>query len=433
MLPIGSSSSFSTAIVVWPDGSPFDGFLWDHWRIGTDSGGLPLFGALLDYGAGWRQRLAAETHHFASSWALLRRTAGPPLERFEIVQPDLLCGNPEGPDDGSVWSGSGFQTVHAPDGGAPEPVFALFYTARRLLVPRAILGVGAELDQEIRLAVLRREPMPGTDPVWRVHRTQLVLRPDPARHVTSEEPGPTVVPAFRDPFVFVDGAGRAHLVVATREREGPVDNDASLTFYRVDGPLDDPLSYRLEGRYAPGRYLEIECPHVGRAEDGRLVLTFSTGGLGHTPEATASPVGQLLGAELPLDEQGALRFEDGELKLPEPTTALGPEVGLYAGWIDGGAVRGFAWKGGGLCRAGPAPWRLTEDTDLRASTRLAAPLGRATQLTDRTHQWDLRRAALFVRDLDAAQREALVRGKPLLAVLNPAQRKRLDDFYAGRI
>jgi len=426
--------SFSTARIHWPDGSPFDGFLWDHWRVGTDEGGLPLYGALLDYGAGWRRRLEAETHHFCSSWALLRQTQAGPGEAFELVQPDLLCGNPEGPDDGSVWSGSVVKTIHKPISGPAQPVFALFYTARRLLVRRAILGMGAELDQEVRLAVLRSDPMPGTDPVWRVHRTQFVLRPDPGRHVTSDDPGPTVVPAFRDPHLFVDKAGDVHLAIATRERDGPEDNDGSVSFYAVRGPLDDPLAYHYEGRYAPGRFLELECPHVGETPEGRLVLTFSTGGLGETPAATKSPVGCLVGVELELDDEGRLRFEDGELSVAEePRTVLGAEAGLYGGWIDGDVVRGFAWRGGGLCRAAGAPWRLSEDNDLTRTTSLAAPLGRLTELTDRTHQWDLRRAALFTRDLDAEQRQDLLSGKPLLAVLNPAQRKRLDDFYSGRI
>lgn len=426
--------TFTVSTVVWPDGRPFTGMMWDHWRVGEDSQGHALYAALLDYGAGWRRRLNAQTHHFASSWALLGRTQQGAQEVFQILQPDLLCGNPSGPDDASVWSGSVVQTVHHASSGATESVFAMFYTARHLAVPRTVLGSGTEMDQEVRLAVLRQDSLPGSaDPIWRVHRSNFVLRPDALRHVTSDEPGESVIPAFRDPFVFATPSGRVYMVLSTRERDGPRDNDASLTFYSVQGPLDDPLAYRRAGRWAPGCYVEMECPHVGSTPEGDWVLTFSTGGLGDTPERTLSPVGCLVGVQMQLDAQGDLRFEEEELVVSEPTTLLGPTEGLYAGWIDDGQLRGFAWSGGGPCRAGPAPWAVHEQLDLRAQTELRSPLGRVSELMDCTHQWDLRRAALFTRDLDGAQREALMSGKPLLAVLTPPQRSLLDDFYAGRI
>ena len=66
-------------------------------------------------------------------------------------------------------------------------------------------------------------------------------------------------------------------------------------------------------------------------------------------------------------------------------------------------------------------------------TTIGGPLGRTAELTDATHQWDLRRAALFVHELSAAQKKRLRAGEKLLAVLTEAQRARLDAFYAGTI
>lgn len=426
--------TFVASAVVWPDGHAFEGMLWNHWRVGEDGEGHALYAALLDYGAGWRRRLQAQTHYFSSSWALLARSEQGGVETFTILQPDLLCGNPSGPDDASVWSGSVVKsTLHLRDGGRSE-VFALFYTARRLEVPRAVLGTGREMDQEVRLAVLRQESLPGDGaPVWRLHRTRFVLRPDPSRHVMADAPGPSVIPAFRDPCVFAAPSGQVYLIVSTRERQGPVDNDASLTIYEVRGALDDPLSYRRVGSYAPGCYVEMENAHVGRTEKGQLVLTFSTGGLGSAPEGTQGATGSLVAVPMPLDAQGSLQFEDEALATGEPSTLLPASVGLYGAWVDGSDYRGFAWDGGGLCRAGPAPFSLKEELDLTTQTHLAAPLGRVSELMDGTHQWDLRRAALFTRDLSTAQREALQSGKTLLAVLNDSQRKLLDDFYSGRV
>lgn len=420
--------------VCWADGSAFRGMLWNHWRIGEDAAGHGLYAALLDYGAGWKRRLADQTHHFASSWAMLRRTGSGSSETFHVLQPDLLCGNPSGPDDASVWPGSVVKTVHEGEDGSQTPAYGLFYAGRRLLVPRAVLGQDSEMDQEIRLAVLRQESLPGGgDPVWRVHRTQFVFRPDANRHVSSRAPGPSVIPAFRDPFVFADPFGQVYLVVSTREADGLTDNDASLSFYALDGALDDPMAYRHVGRYAPGCYLEMEGAHLSYAEAGTLVLTFSTGSAANTPDATVSPVGCLQGLEVELDAQGRLRFDDGELQVGPTRTLLDSSQGLYGGWIDEGVVRAHGSEDGGLYQAGPAPWNVSERLDLSVHAVLRAPLGRVSELTDSTHQWDLRRAALFTRNLDAAQRQELQRGSSLLSVLTTKQRKLLDDFYAGRI
>ncbi len=420
--------------VRWADGSAFRGMLWNHWRIGEDAAGHGLYAALLDYGAGWKRRLADQTHHFAASWAMLRRTASGPSETFHVLQPDLLCGNPSGPDDASVWSGSAVKTLHEGADGAQAPVYALFYTARRLLVPRAVLGEDSEVDQEVRLAVLRQESLPGGgEPVWRVHRTAFVFRPDANRHVSSRSPGPSVIPAFRDPFVFCTPSGQTYLVVSTREVDGAPDNDASLSFYTIQGALDDPLAYHWVGRHAPGCYLEMEGSHLGYTDRGTVVLTFCTGSAAQKPAATQSAVGCLQGVELELDAQGRLRFDNGELQVGSVQTLLEPSHGLYGGWIDEGTLRGHGTQDGGLYRAGNAPWNISERLDLSASTVLRAPLGRVSELTDSTHQWDLRRAALFTRDLSDAQRQTLLGGASLIAVLTPNQRKLLDDFYAGRV
>lgn len=422
----------TAATLVWPDERPFDGYVWDHWRVGSDEAGHALYAALIDYGAGWRLRVGAGTHHHAASWALLRRVSAGDPERFEILQPDLLCGNPDGPDDACVWSGGAARTTYAPADAEPETVHALFYTARTLSVPRTVLADPAEMAQHVRLAVLRQEDLPGGGGrVLRVRRTGLVLHADPERHVGAKDAG-AVAPAFRDPCLFTDHAGQPYLVVATRERSGPPHNDASLSFYAVEGPLDRASSYRYVGAYAPGCYVEMECPHVAHYDD-RLVLTFSTGGQAMAPAETKEPTRGLMAVHLTLNAEGGLIFRDERLRVGDEQALWSSSRGLYAGWIDDGQLRGFSLADGGLVRAGPAPWFATEDLDLTRSTKIVGPLGRTAELTDATHQWDLRRAALFVGEWTDEQKRRMRAGEKMLAVLDPTQKKRLDAFYAGTI
>jgi hypothetical protein len=414
------------ARLVWPDGRPVDGLLLRHWRLGEDPSGRRLYAGLFDHGAGWRRRRAAGTTEQATAWALLAE--GPPgaPDALEVLQPDLLCANPRGPDDGAPGGGSVVRTRLAGTTGEDGLAYALFYTARALAVPRVVLGEAEEAASTVRLAVLRREPLAGgvEATVWRVRRTELALGPDPAVHVTAADVG-VGPPTFQDPCLFVDGRGDPHLVVASRSRAGPPGADAGLTFYRVAGPLDAAVAYRRAGAFAPGVYARMSNPHVAWVGDAAW-LSF---------EASAAPEGPmaLWAARLPLGPDGGLEAGGGEVRCADAVELLAADRGLSGGFVEDGALRVSAAADGGPMVVGPAPWPAQERLHLEEHTALAGPLGRAAELTDATHQWELRKAALFARELSPVQRRALRGGAALAAVLNPGQRRVLEAFYAGRL
>ena len=104
--------------------------------------------------------------------------------------------------------------------------------------------------------------------------------------------------------------------------------------------------------------MEMEVPHVGRDPEGRVWLTYSTGGTsGDGAAADSAAPGQLHALEL-------IPIADG-VEIGEHRVLLGEDSPLYAAWsAPTGDLVGFRKDGGGFANAGPGGLVLREDRDL---------------------------------------------------------------------
>jgi hypothetical protein len=324
-------------------------YTWDSWILGRGADGDWIVLALTDGGPGLADRLAAGTHHDVarlSAW----RTAD--FRTFDRVSDDAFSARPDGPDSGGIWSGCVAPAwLHDSSEDTVRVGRVLFYTSRDIrggLSPR-----GAE--QRIHCAVAVATETLGHEAWRRVER--LVIGADLGPWQRGTDPRESTTGAWRDPHLFRLGA-RLYMAVSAKDPARPADRRGCVALLRCLGP--DLSCWEAAGTIRPPATAvcgEMEVPHVGRAPDGRIWLTYSTGGGSAAVSADQALPGQLHALEL-------LPTPDG-IEAGEHRVLLDAETSLYAGWVaPTGDLVGFRKDGGGFINLGPSTLLLREDRDL---------------------------------------------------------------------
>ncbi|MFH1531982.1 MAG: hypothetical protein ABIK09_14745 [Pseudomonadota bacterium] len=325
-------------------------YTWDLWTLGREETGGWVVLALTDSGPGLEDRLAAGTHHDEARLSAWRTRD---FRGFELVSDDALRARPDGPDSGGIWSGSVAPVWYLdPEEDAVRVGRVLFYTSRDIrggMRPR-------EAEQRIHCAVAPGHQPLGKESWRRVERFALAADAGPWQRGT--DPGESTTGAWRDPHLFRLGS-RLYMAVSAKDPEAPPDRRGCVALLRCHGP--DLTRWEPVGTVRPpagAACVEMEVPHVGQDLDGRVWLTYSTGGASGGGEvADASPPGQLHAVELFLTAAGV---ETGEHRV-----LLGESSSLYAGWVaPTGDLVGFRRDGGGFANAGPSALVLRENRDL---------------------------------------------------------------------
>ena len=320
---------------------------WDSWVLGREDTGDWVLLALTDSGPGLEDRLAAGTHHDVARLSAWRTRD---FREFWLLSPDVLRSRPDGPDSGGIWSGCVAPAwLHDRTDDSIRIGRVLFYTSRDVRggVPHD------QAEQRIHCAVAD-----GGDPLgqesWR-RMERFALAADIASWQRGKDPAETTAGAWRDPHVFRVGS-RIYMAVSAKDPDRAPNRRGCIALLHCPGP--DLSRWKPAGtiRPPPGQACaEMEVPHVGRALDGKLWLTYSTGGAGAVGDGIAP--GQLHAL--------ALRITAKRVEVGEHRVLLGPDSPLYAAWIaPTGDLVGFHKEDGGFAGHGPTDLRLREDRDL---------------------------------------------------------------------
>jgi hypothetical protein len=324
-------------------------YTWDFWSLGRGPDGAWFVLALTDGGPGIADRLAAGTQHdvaYLSAW----RTRD--FRDFDLVSDDAFRARPDGPDSAGIWSGSVAPVwTFDPEDDAVRVGRALFYTSRDVRDG----GSPRNAEQRIHCAVAATSDPLGNEVWQRVEGFALTADLGPWQRGT--DAAESTQGAWRDPQLFRVGT-RLFMAVSAKDPEAPPNLRGCTALLTCEGP--DLSRWTPAGTLRPpagAACEEMEVAHVGRDPEGRLWLTYSTGGAtGVATTAEAAP-GQLHALELVPNPDGIAAGEHRVL--------LGPDSPLYAGWVaPTGDLVGFRKDGGGFLNLGPTDLALREDRDL---------------------------------------------------------------------
>lgn len=260
----------------------------------------------------------AQQHHFHSR---VGYAVTPDFQSFDWIDDAVLEPDPQGWDNGSIWTGD----VRRWQGG-----WLMAYTGRD-----AARGDGMTQSVGFAFSADRRrwERMP-----------DVRIDADARWYEEATFPGDGTVHAWRDPaFARLDGEDV--LLVAAKSRRSPPGDKGAIA--RVAMPGHDPSAAEVRPPVvAPARYAEMELPEVFVDGDGMHWLTFSSGESGDHHPATGGKGGLQL---MPLRRSGS---EPVWWADPERVMVVLPALsGIYGARIvpeQGGMVVGFDVARGGF-------------------------------------------------------------------------------------
>jgi len=266
-----------------------------------------------------RSLVATEQHHFS---AQLGYGTTKDFIQINWIADDVLCANPSGWDNSSIWSGDVVKTKNG---------YLLFYTSRNRETDDGFTqNIGAAISQDF------------------IHWERIDdfrLQPDDVIYEPRSVTGDSSIHAWRDPFLFLQD-GCPYMLLTAKTKDLPIEKKGVVALLKSqDGGL---LHWDiLPPVVAPGWYSEMEVTQLFKNPKGGFDIAFST-----WAKFDAAPNTQKQGGlqSITLDNPVSSYFPSEKANV-----LLSEKSGLYAARVIpelGGEIVGFDIAQGGIRRSG---------------------------------------------------------------------------------